>query len=319
MKAKQISILSSLIGSSAPVTKSSSFLEEMDQIVPFEKLSELISGHIKENTRGRKRKETELMLRCLCLQQWYGLSDPALEDAINDRISFQRFLNLDITTEQAPDETTITKFRHFMEKNNLFKKAFEEINQFLESKDLILKKGTLVDATIIKAPSSTKNNSKQRDPEMGSTKKGNQFHFGMKAHIGVDQGSNIIHSVTFSSASVHDSQLIEELIHGEEEVVFADKAYRSEAIDEMLEKKDITSMILHKSARNKPLSEAAQAMNKLLSTFRAPVEFPFGIVKNLWGYRKVRYKGIYKNACQQYFLFGLANLFTSRKKILAEI
>lgn len=297
-------------------SKSSRFLEEMDKVIPWKELVKLIEKHIPKRYRGRKRKDTELMLRGLCLAQWYNLSDPGLEDAINDRISFQKFLGLDLSCEQAPDETTFVKFRHFLEEHNLYEQIFKKITELLEKKSLILKQGTLVDATITKAPSSTKNKSKRRDPEMSSTKKGNQYYFGMKTHIGVDMKHGLVHSLTVTTAKKHDSKQLKYLLHGKEQFIGGDKAYCNQALKREHRSKGIIHGILDKAPRGKKLSSSQRKRNHKLSKVRSIVEFPFHVVKHLWGHKKVRYKGLFKNRCHQYFLYALANLYRVRKLLL---
>lgn len=293
------------------------FLNEMDQVIPWKALCELIAPHRPEATTGRKLKSTELMLRINCLQQWYGLSDPGVEDAIKDRLSFQRFLRLDPFTDTVPDETTILNFRHLLEEHDLQEAIFEAINEHLEDKGLLMKRGTLVDATIIAAPSSTKNKSGKRDPEMSSTKKGNQYYFGMKAHIGVDGDSSLVHSLTGTEAKRHDSTQREELLHGAEQVVGGDKGYADDQYKKACRANDVVYAICDKGKRNHPLSNSQKKRNHKLSSWRAKVEHPFQVIKCQWGFRKVRYRGLKKNTCQLYMLFGLYNLFRVRRKLLA--
>ena len=199
------------------------FLDEMKKVIPWERLTSEIAPYYQEQQQGRKKKELLLMMKIYFLQQWYGLSDHGAEEAIYDRISFQKFLKLDLLSQGAPDETTILNFRHLLEKHNLQKKLFLAVKKHLETKGMIVKAGTIVDATLIAAPSSTKNEEKQRDPDMSSTKKGHQWYFGMNAHIGVDTKSGLVHTVATTTARVHDSQAIDELLHGKEKAVFGDK------------------------------------------------------------------------------------------------
>jgi len=316
MKGKEISFFFYTVKNRTK-SKSSKFLDEMDKVIPWDELVAIIEKHISRKYRGRKRKDTKLMLKCLCLAQWYNLSDPGLEDAINDRISFQRFLELDLSYEQSPDETTFVKFRHFLEKNNLYEKIFNRVVEILEEKGLILKQGTLVDATITKAPSSTKNKKKERDPEMSSTKKGNQYYFGMKTHVGVDTKHGVVHSLRVTTAKVHDSKELENLLHGEEKYIGGDRAYSNQSLKKQCRSNGIIYGILDKAPRGKKLSSSQKKRNKKLSKIRAMVEFPFRIVKDLWGHKKVRYKGVYKNTCHQYFLYALANIFLVRDLLAA--
>ena len=312
MRSKQLSFFFYAVQTHTK-SKSSKFLDEMDKVIPWDELVALIERHIPKNHRGRKRKDAELMLKSLCLAQWYNLSDPGLEDAINDRISFQKFLGLDLSCEQSPDETTFVKFRHFLEEHNLYEEIFKRVVEILEEKGLIVKQGTLVDATITRAPSSTKNREKKRDPEMSSTKKGNQYYFGMKTHVGVDMKHGVVHSLTVTTAKVHDSKELENLLHGEEKYVGGDKAYCNQSLKREHRSCGITHGILDKAPRGKKLSKSQKKRNSRFSKIRSIVEFPFGIVKDLWGHKKVRYKGLYKNRCQQYFLYTLANIYRVRK------
>ena len=245
------------------------------------------------------------MLRIYCLQQWYNLSDPGAEDAIKDRLSFQRFLHLDPFVDAVPDETTILNFRHLLEKNDLQEMIFKAINQHLEDKGLLMKRGTLVDATIIAAPSSTKNSSGKRDPEMSSTRKGSQYYFGMKAHIGVDGDSGLVHSLVGTKAKCHDSTQRERLLHGEEQVIGGDKGYSDEKFKQFCRAAGVVYAISDKAKRHHPLSNAQKKRNRQLSSWRAKVEHPFQVIKCQWHFSKVRYKGLKKNTSQLFMVFGL--------------
>ncbi len=292
------------------------FLDEMSVVIPWQRLINIIKPYYFNisDKGGRPPFDLELMLKIHCLQQWFGLSDPAMEDAIYDRNSFQKFLNIDLISDRVPDETTILNFRHLLEKHNLSKLLFEEINSYLEEKNLLLKEGTAIDATLISAPTSTKNKDKKRDSEMSSTKKGDQWHFGMKAHIGVQsQGKPLVHSFESSTAKDHDSIKTEELLHGDETDIFADKAYDNEDIKRFCRSNNIFYGITNKAKRNKKLSNKQRKRNKQFSSVRAKVEHPFQIIKCQWNYRKVRYRGLLKNTGQLNILFGLANLFMVRK------
>lgn len=293
------------------------FLNKMLITIPWDRLTDKIKPCYFSNNNnkgGRPPFNLELMLKIHCLQQWFDLSDPSMEDAIYDRNSFQKFLNIDLMTGRVPDETTILNFRHLLEKYDLAKILFEEINSYLEEKNLLLKEGTAIDATLIAAPTSTKNKDKKRDPEMSSTKKNDQWYFGMKAHIGVQsKGKPLIHSIESSTAKDHDSTKTEELLHGDETDIFADKAYDNEDIKRFCRKNEIFYGITNKAKRNKKLSNKQKKRNKQFSSVRAKVEHPFQIIKCQWNYRKVRYRGLLKNTGQLNILFGLANLFMVRK------
>ena len=292
------------------------FLDEMDQVIPWYKLINKVEKHYKKKKTGRNRKETFLMLKIYFLQQWYNLSDPGAEEAIYDRNSFQKFLKIDLLSDNVPDETTILNFRHLLEENNLQEKFFKIMNEVLKKNGLIVKEGTIMDATIITAPTSVKNGDKKRDEEMSSTKKGNNWYFGMKAHIGVDHKSGIVHSIEATTAKVHDKQMQNDLLHGEERAIFGDKGYYKEDDKREMREQEIFCGILDKAKRGHALSHKQEKRNKKLSSVRAKVEHPFQVIKCQWGYRKVRYKGLLKNTMQLNVLFGLANLYMNRKKLM---
>jgi IS5 family transposase len=292
------------------------FLNEMGKVIPWYKLLEEINKVRKRSNLGRDSYDDKLMLRIYFLQQWYNLSDPAMEEAIYDRMSFQKFLDIDILGDSIPDETTILNFRHFLEKYQLQKKFFEIVNKRLKKKRLIMKEGTIVDATIISAPSSTKNNSGERDPEMSSTEKNGNWHFGMKAHIGVDSKNGIVHSIEGTTAKVSDKKMLEELQHGDEKVICGDKGYYDQNLKRECRRKNKIWAILDRGTRNHPLSNSQKKKNKKLSSLRAKVEHPFQVLKCQWGYTKVRYKGLFKNTMQLYTLFSLINLYRMRKKLI---
>lgn len=292
------------------------FLNQMDQVVPWKKLCAIIAPYHEQPKTGRKRLDLERKLRIICLQQWYNLSDPGVEDAIYDRNSFQKFLSIDILTESVPDETTICNFRNLLQHHGLFEKILSAINKHLEQKGLLMKEGTAVDATLITAPSSTKNQSGKRDPEMSSTQKNGKWHFGMKAHVGVDQKSGLVHSLSTTTAKIHDTRQFEELLHGEEKAILGDKGYFNSSRKRDLRKQGIFCGILDKASRNTSLSSSQKKRNRKLSSARAIVEHPFQVIKCQWNYRKARYRGLAKNTGQLHLLFGLYNLFRVRKKLL---
>ena len=292
------------------------FLNQMDQVVPWIKLCAIIEPYHKQPKTGRRRIGIERKLRILCLQQWYNLSDPGVEDAIYDRNSFQKFLSIDILTESVPDETTVCNFRNLLHKHGLFKKILTTINEHLEQKGLLMKEGTAVDATLIAAPSSTKNTSGKRDPEMSSTQKNGKWHFGMKAHVGVDPKSGLVHSLSTSTAKVHDTRHFEGLLHGEEKAILGDKGYYNSSRKRDLRAQGIFCGILDEASRNSSLSSSQKKRNRKLSSARAVVEHPFQVIKCQWNYRKTRYRGLAKNTGQLQLLFGLYNLFRVRTKLL---
>lgn len=292
------------------------FLDCMEKVVPWNRLLKLINVHYASGKRGRPAYSSLLMLKIHCLQQWFNLSDPAMEEAIYDRNSFQKFLQLDLLCETVPDETSILNFRHFLEEHRLSTLLFKEITKHLEEQGYIMRKGTLVDASIIMAPTSTKNKDKSRDPEMGSTKKGNNYYFGMKAHIGVDTKHALVHSLETTSANEHDLTQLGNVLHGEEEYVGADKAYTKKAFKKFAREEGVCWGVLDRAHRNRPLSNAQKKRNKKLSSVRAFVEHPFQVIKEVWGHRKTRYKGLMKNTAQLHILFGLYNVFRVRKSLL---
>ncbi len=296
-------------------TRREKFLEEMDRVIPWQELLPIISPHYPKEGDGRQPLPMERMLRIYFMQQWYQLSDPAMEDALYDSESMRRFAEINLEVDVIPDETTILNFRHLLEKHHLTKQIFDTTKRYLSEKKLMLREGTIVDATIINAPSSTKNQDKARDKEMKQTRKGNQWYFGMKAHVGTDTGRGLVHSVAVTDASVHDSQVMDELVHGEEEAVYGDKAYASEHKKQEYEARGVKWCVNLRGNRWHKLTEEEEASNHQRSQVRAKVEHAFLVVKHLWRYQKVRYKGLYKNAAQVYSLFALANLYLVRHEL----
>jgi len=255
------------------------------------------------------------MLRLYFLQHWFDLSDPGVEEAIYESISMRQFVGIDFGREPAPDETTICKFRHLIEKHDLGPKLFAVMSRHLEAKGIKVGTGTIVDATIIEAPSSTKNESGKRDPEMHQTKKGNQWYFGMKAHIGVDSKTTVIHSVAATAANVHDSQLLGDLLHGKEQRVYGDSAYTGQK-DVIREAAPAAQDFTQKKGfRNRPLTEEDQEKNRTKSRVRSLVEHPFLVLKRIFGFRKARYRGLHKNATRLFVACGLVNLYRARRRI----
>ena len=298
-------------------TRREKFLEEMDQVIPWAELLEVIKEYYPKAGNGRQPMPMARMLRIYFMQQWYALSDPAMEDALYDIESMRRFADIDIESDVIPDETTILNFRHLLEKHHLTKRIFEKTKSYLEQRGLLLREGTIVDATIINAPSSTKNREKARDKEMRSTRKGNQYYFGMKAHVGTDTDRGLAHDVVVTDAAVHDSQVMDELVHGKETALYGDKAYSSNQKKQEYEARGIKWRVNLRGCRWRQLTEAEVATNHEQSQTRAKVEHIFRVVKHLWGYTKVRYKGLYKNAVQVFTLFTLANLYLVRRELKA--
>jgi IS5 family transposase len=292
-------------------TRREQFLAEMDQVIPWQELIQIIEKYYPKAGNGRQPMPLERMLRIYFMQQWYGLSDPAMEDGLYDIESMRRFADIDIAMDVVPDETTILNFRHLLEKYNLTQQLFEKTNRYLSAKGLLLREGTIVDATIITAPSSTKNQDRTRDPEMRSTRKGNQYYFGMKAHVGTDT-RGLAHNVVVTDASVHDSKVIDKLVHGEEQAIYGDKAYSNAEKKNEYEAKGIKWCVNLRGCHWRQLTETEEAINHQQSQTRAKVEHIFLVVKHLWRYQKVRYKGLYKNAVQVFSLFTLANIYLVR-------
>jgi len=296
-------------------TRREKFLQEMDQVIPWKDLRQIIEKHYPKAGNGRQPMPLEMMVRIYFMQQWYALSDPAMEDGLYDSESMRRFAGIDMAEDVIPDETTILHFRHLLEKHKLTEKIFEKTQLYLTEKGLLLREGTIVDATIINAPSSTKNRDNTRDKEMKQTKKGNQWYFGMKAHVGTDTGRGLAHSVVVTDAAVHDSQVMDELLHGEEQVVYGDKAYNSEEKKKEYEDRGIRWCVSRKACRHYQLTPEDIEYNHRQSQVRAKGEHAFLIVKHLWHYTKVRYKGLFKNAAQVFSLFALANLYLVRREL----
>ncbi len=298
-------------------TRRELFLGEMDKIVPWEGLCEVIEPfYPKPEGAGRPPIGLEPMLRIHFLQHRFNLNDPAVEEALYDSRAMRRFVGIDLGREPAPDETTVCKFRHLLDAHNLGDQLFALIAEYLEENGLKVSTGTIVDASIIDAPSSTKNKDGKRDPEMHQTKKGKQWYFGMKAHIGVDSRTKLIHSVAATAANVHDSQLLADLLHGKETRVWGDSAYagQGEVIREHAPNaKDFTNK---KGCRSRPLSDEERAKNRNKSRVRAKGEHPFLILKQVFGFRKVRYRGLDKNANRLFVACGLVNLFMARRVLL---
>ena len=299
------------------VTRREQFLRQMDTVMPWRELCAVIEPfYPKSEGAGRPPKELEMMLRIQFLQHWYNLSDPAVEEALYDSRAMRRFTGIDLGEMRVPDETTICKFRHLLETHNLCGRLFELIAEYLQDNGLKISTGTIVDATIISASSSTKNREKQRDPEMHQTKKGNQWYFGMKAHIGVDSKTKLMHAVVATAANVHDSQALPDLLHGDETRVWGDSAYsgQGEAIQACApQAQDFTN---NKGRRNRPQTEADKATNRTKSQVRAKVEHPFHVLKRVFIFVKVRYRGLAKNANWLFVACGLVNLYMARRQLL---
>jgi len=305
-------------------TRREKFLARMEEIIPWASLLAVIEPFYPKGERGRPPVGLERMLRVYFLQQWYGLADEALEDAIYDSQAMQGFAHIDLAAEGVPDATTLLKFRRLLETHGLCKGLFTAINEDLTARGLMMRAGTLVDATLLAAPSSTKNQAKQRDPEMHQVRKGNQWYFGLKAHIGVDRDSKLVHTVVVTAANVADITKTAELLHGQETQVHADAGYTGveKRAEVVALNRTIDWQIACKRGMVKKLAEGLEketlkAVEKNKAAVRAFVEHPFHILKNLFRQRKVRYRGLAKNEHQLHTLFGLANLVIGARQIKA--
>lgn len=298
-------------------TRREQFLDEMDKIIPWQELCEVIEPYY-PNPKGAGRPPigVERMLHIHYLQHWFNLSDPAVEEALYDSRAMRRFVGIDLGREPAPDESTVCKFRHRLEAHDLGDTLFTLVNEYLQENGLKVSTCTIVDASIINAPSSTKNKEGKRDPEMHQTKKGNQWYFGMKAHIGVDSRTKLIHSVAATAANVHDSQLLEDLLHGDETRVWVDSAYTGQR--EVIRKHapNATDFTNKKDCRIRPLTDDDRSRNTTKSKVRAKVEHPFLVLKQLFGFKKVRYRSLDKNANRLFVACGLVNLYLARRHLL---
>jgi len=315
---KQLGLTDARLMKRTKKTRKEQFLEEMDAIIPWQRLLAAIDPHYPQAARGRRRVALETMLRIHLLQHLFNYSDPAMEEALYEVPLYCRFVGIDLGVDTVPDETTICKFRHLLEQNQLADVFLKEINAELSRRGLLLKKGTVVDATLIAAPPSTKNQERKRDPEMSSTKKGNQWYFGMKAHIGVDADSGVVHSVAFTAAKVPDNKVMDQLLHGEEEAAHGDKAYSSNEHNLLASdpaKGPVWCMPFKKPPGGE-LPEWKQEINRRLASLRAIVEFPFRILKRQFGFSKVRNRGLFKNGQAMTTKFALANLYTVRRTLL---
>ena len=303
------------------------FLDEMNLVVPWAELVSLIAPHAPAPGAkgGRPPFAVETMLRIHFLQQWFNLSDPATEEALYDKALFREFVGLDAGEDNLPDESTILRFRHLLETHNLSLQILATVNATLAAKGLLLKSGTVVDATLIAAPSSTKNSSGERDPEMHQTKKGNQWHFGMKAHIGVDADSCLVHTVVGTAANVNDVTQAHALVHGEETDVFGDAGYQG--VDKRAETQgiDVNWHVAMRPGKRKVLDKSTlmgailDELERVKARMRAKVEHPFRVIKRQFGHVKVRYRGLLKNTAQLHTLFALSNLWMVRRTLLQEL
>jgi IS5 family transposase len=298
-------------------TRRAEFLEEMEQVVPWARLGGLVEPYYPKAGKGRPPVGVERMLRIYFLQQWFNLSDPAVEEALYDSAVMRQFAGIDLGREPVPDETTVCKFRHLLEEHQLGGEMLKVVNRHLEGKGVRITTGTIVDATIIHAPSSTKNREQKRDEEMHQTKKGNQWYFGMKAHVGVDSKTKLIHSVVATPANVADATVLPALLHGQETRVWGDQAYRgqTEVIHACAPNaKDFTN---RRYRYKNQVDERERMKNRVKSKVRSKVEHVFGVMKLKFGFVKVRYRGLAKNAHRLFVTSALVNLFRTRQRLLA--
>jgi IS5 family transposase len=296
-------------------TRREKFLTEMDGIVPWSELCARIAPVYPKAGDGRPPKELELMLRVYFLQQWFNLSDPGVEEALYDSLSMRRFAGIDLSESPVPDESTVCRFRHLLEAHALGEKVFQTVHDFLERQGITVGTGTIVDATIISAPSSTKNQDKRRDPDMHQTKKGNQWYFGMKGHIGVDSNTKVIHAVVATAANVHDATCLPDLLHGEETRVWGDSAYQGQGEVIRTHAPNAKDFTNRRYRYKDTVDEEERAKNKTKSSVRAKVEHPFLIIKRIFGFVKTRYKGLEKNAHRLFVTCALANLYMLRRRL----
>jgi IS5 family transposase len=305
-------------------TKREKFLSEMEVVVPWQALIALIEPHYPKASKkgGRPPYPLATMLRVHLLQQWYSLSDPAMEEALIEVPTMRRFAGIELISDRIPDETTILTFRHLLEKHELGEQIFETVNAHLSARGMTMRQGTIVDATLIAAPSSTKNNQGKRDPEMHQTRKGNQWYYGMKVHTGVDKDSGLIHSVVVTAANVHDLTPAAELLHGDEEVVYGDAGYQGIAKRPEMAGKTAEFRVAMRPGKRRTLPGTPEGrLQDLIETAKAHIrskgEHPFRVIKQQFGFQKTRLRGLAKNRCKINVLAALSNLFQARHRLLA--
>jgi IS5 family transposase len=302
-------------------TRQAEFLARMEGLMPWSAFCDLIEPYYPKGGNGRPPVGLERMLRMYCIANWFNLSDEACEDALYDVPVFREFCRIDLGRERVPDATTLLHFRHLLEANHLGAALFAKVGELLLANGMKLSGGTIVDATLIAAPPSTKNKAKLRDPEMHQTKKGNEWHFGMKLHIGADSKTGLVHSASVTAANVHDSQEVSNLLHGKETRFYGDSAYRGKAQREQLKAlapkaKDFTNK---RAYRNRPLTEADKDTNRRKSSVRSKVEHPFLTLKRLWGFAKVRYRGLAKNANRAFAMLAMLNINKWGRPLTGEV
>ncbi len=296
-------------------TRREKFLEEMDGMVPWGELESLIEPHYPREGNGRPPVGLSIMLRICFLQHWFNLSDPGAEEALYDSPALRRFAGVDLGRAAAPDETTILNFRHLLEGQDLCGAMLDAVNHYLESKGIRIGTGTIVDATIIHAPSSTKNATGKRDPEMHQTRKGNQWYFGMKAHIGVDSKQAIVHSLCSTAASVADKHMLPDLLHGEERKVWGDGSYQGQGATIRKAAPHAQDMTSRRTRYKQMVDQLQRRKNRTKARVRAKVKHPFRILKRVFGFVKVRFRGLKKNHDHRCAAFALVNLYLHRKRL----
>ena len=311
----QLTFASLAYRSKKKTTRREHFLNEMEQVVPWVELTRIVEPYYPEAGNGRPPIGIERMLRTYFMQQWFNLSDPGMEDALYDIESMRAFAGIELGKDPVPDESTILRFRHLLEQHEVTKQLFAEVTEQLQKKGLMVKEGTIVDATIIDAPTSTKNESKERDPEMHQVCKRNHWFFGMKAHVGSETSRGLVHTLVCTSANIHDGSVMNQLLHGEEKRVYGDRCYSNKERKVEYEQRGM-EWCVSRHTGYKALPEKDRVWNRKMSRVRARVEHVFHVLKNLWGHSKVRYKGIAKNAAQLFTLFALANIYLVRRKLL---
>ncbi len=312
---RQVTFASMVYENKKKETRREKFLREMNRAIPWDRLVSLIEPYYPKSGNGRRPMPLEQMLRIYFMQQWYSLSDPAMEDSLYDMESMRRFAKIELGEDPVPDETTILNFRRLLEQHQLTAQLLEDINAFLGDKGLLLKGGSIVDASIIPAPSSTKNRGKKRNPEMSSTRKGNKWYFGMKVHVGVDAKSGLVHTVEVTTAKDHDVTVLPNLVREDDQAVFGDKGYFSDDLKREAREDGIYWGVLDKRKRGKGLSSSQKKRNRKHASIRAKVEHCFRIMKCQFGYVKTCYRGLEKNAAQVYSLVALGNLYQVRHQL----
>ncbi len=315
---KQTSFASITYQSKKRQTRREKFLAEMDQVVPWAELVALIEPHYpKAGRRGRQPMPLGSMLRIYFMQQWYAMSDPAMEDALYEIESMRRFAELELVEDDIPDETTILKFRRLLEKHALTQQMLNAINDKLEQRGALLKGGTMVDATIVHASPSTKNRERTRDPEMHQTRKGSQWYFGMKVHVGADANSGSVHTVSVTPANASDISQLPALLREDDRAVFGDAAYVDKGFKQAARKAGVYWGVALKAQPKRHLGSGQRRRNRKMSSIRSRVEHVFRVMKRQFGYTRVRYRGLAKNATQVFALIGLTNLYRARRRLLA--